>query len=65
MKLLMWMSQWMWTRYVPISCMLVQVFYGCQGLLDEGDSSMEDGEVECEVSVSVKICCVMFGVGWW
>ena len=33
--------------------MCVLLFYGCQGLLD-GDSSMEDGEVEREVSVSVK-----------
>ena len=28
--------------------------FGCQGLLDDGDSSMEDGEVKSKVSVCVK-----------
>ena len=28
--------------------------YGCQGLLDEEETSMEVEEVKCEVSVSVK-----------
>ena len=34
--------------------------YGCQGLLDEEESSMEDEEVKCVVSVSVKYCCMLF-----
>ena len=33
--------------------MCIGVFW-LLGLLDEGDSSMEDGEVECKVSESVK-----------
>ena len=50
----MWMNPQMWMRYVFIECMCVLVYSGYQGLLDEGDSSMEDEEVECEVSVSVE-----------
>ena len=34
-----------------------QCIFGGQGLLDEGDSAMEDGEIDSKVSVSV-----MFGV---
>ena len=34
--------------------------YGCQGLLDEEETSMEVEEVKCEVSVSVKYCCMLF-----
>ena len=49
------MNPWMWMRYVLTGCMCVLVYSGYQGLLDEGDSSMEDGEVECEVSESVVL----------
>ena len=42
-------------------CVFVSVF-DCQGLLDEGDSAMEDGEIDSKVSVSV-VCCVYCFVG--
>ena len=37
-------------------CRCISVFFGCQGLLDEGDSAMEDGEIDSKVSVSVVFC---------
>ena len=40
--------------YLLGMCVLLVVDY--KGLLD-GDSSMEDGEVEGEVSVSVELLC--------
>ena len=43
----------MWMRYVFTMCMCVLVYCGYQGLLDEGDSSMDDGEKQDKVSVSV------------
>ena len=49
------MNLWMWMRYVLTRCMCVLVYYGYQGLLDEGDSSMDDEEKQDKVSVSVKL----------
>ena len=38
------------------------MYFYCQGLLDEGDSAMKDGEIDSKVSVSV-VCCVYCFVG--
>ena len=55
---MMLMSLWMQMRYVFTECVCVLVYFGYQGLLDEGDSSMEEEESESKVSVSVK--CVVY-----
>ena len=62
MTLMMLMSMWMWMRYVFIRYVGLLVYFYCQGLLDEGDSAMEDGEIDSKVSVSV-VCCVYCFVG--
>ena len=36
------------------------VYIGDQGLLDEGDSSMDDAESECKVSESVQ--CLLYSL---
>ena len=63
---MMLMSPWMQMRYVFTRCVGVLVYFGCQGLLDEGDSSMEDEETESKVSESVMFvvyCLVQVGAG--
>ena len=57
MTLMMLMSMWMQMRQYLLGVQVYQCIFGCQGLLDEGDSAMEDGEIDSKVSVHV-----MFGV---
>ena len=55
---MMLMSLQMWMRYVFTDCVSLLLYYGYQGLLDEGDSSMEEEESRSQVSVSVQ--CVVY-----
>ena len=35
-----------------------------QGLLDEGDSSMDEGDPDSKLSVLCFVCAVLISVGW-
>ena len=55
MTQMMSMSLLMWMRYKFVYVVPVSVYLKPQGLLDDGDSAIEDGEIESKVSVSVAL----------
>ena len=64
MSQMMVMRMRMWMRYVYCKCLCVLVLCYLQGLLDEGDSSMDEGDSDSKVSALCFICAVLISVGW-